>query len=54
MTSAEEMRPEATLLIGLCKYALQSQTRIRYELMRQVQHWHSIGWSPIKCMAQAK
>jgi hypothetical protein len=28
MTSADDMRPEATLLIGLSYYALQRQTRI--------------------------
>jgi hypothetical protein len=36
MTLAEDMRPEATLLIGLSKYALQRQTRIRYELTHQI------------------
>jgi hypothetical protein len=53
MTSAEDMRPEATLLIGLSYYALQCQTRILYELTRQVVRWHSIGWSPTKSMTQA-
>jgi hypothetical protein len=28
MTSADDIRPEATLLIGLSKYALQRQTSI--------------------------
>jgi len=54
MTLAEDKRPEATLLIGLSKYALQHQTRIRYELMRQVLRWDSIGRSPSKSMTQAK
>jgi len=54
MTSADDMRPEATLLIGLSHIALQRQTRILNELTRQGLHWHSIGWSPIKSMAQAK
>jgi hypothetical protein len=54
MTSADDMRPEATLLIGLSKYALQRQTRILYALTHQVLRWHSIGWSPNKSMTQAK
>jgi len=54
MTLAEDMRPEATLLIGLSEYALQRQSRIRYELTRYVLCWHSIGWSSIKSMTQAK
>jgi len=54
MTSTYDMRSEATLFIGLSKHALQRQTRILYELTRQVLHWHSIGWSPIKSMTQAK
>jgi hypothetical protein len=35
MTLTDYMRPEATLLIGLCCYALQSQTCVLYELMHQ-------------------
>jgi len=54
MTLAEDKRPEATLLIGLSEYALQRKTRIRDELTRQVLRWHSIGWSLIKSMTQAK
>jgi len=54
MTLAEDQRPEVTLLIGLSKYALQRQTRIRDELMPQVLLWDSIGWLPIKSMTQAK
>jgi len=54
MTLADDKRLEATLLIGLSSNALQRQTRNRYELMCQVLHWHSIGWSPIKSMKQAK
>jgi len=46
MTSAEDMRPEATLLIGVSQHALQRQLRIQYEMTRQVLCWHSIGWSP--------
>jgi hypothetical protein len=51
--SADDMRPEATVLIGLSTYAWQCQTHILYELMRQNLRWHSIGWSPIKSMMQA-
>ena len=54
MTSADDMRPEATLLIGLSYNVLWRQTHIRYELTRQVLRRHSIGWSPIKSMMQAK
>jgi len=54
MTSADDMRPEATLLIGLSEYALQHQTRILYEVRHQVLRWHSIGGSPIQPMTQAK
>jgi hypothetical protein len=53
MTLAHDKRPKATLLIGLCYYALQCQTDIRYELMSQIIRWHSIGWSPIKSQTQA-
>jgi len=41
MTLADDKRPEATLLISLSEHALQHQTPIQYELMRQVLHWHS-------------
>jgi len=54
MRSTDDMRSEATLLIGLSKHALQRQTRILYELTRQVLRWHSIGWLPIQSMMQAK
>jgi len=54
MTSAENMRPEATLLIGLSYYPLQRQTHILYELTRQDVRWYSIGWLPIKSMTQTK
>jgi hypothetical protein len=54
MTLAEDMRPETTLLIGLSQHALQRRTRIIYELKSQILHWHSIGWSLIKSMKQAK
>ena len=53
MTLADDMRPEATLLIGLSQYALQRQSRILYELTRRNLRWHSISWSPIKSMTQA-
>jgi len=54
MMSADDMRLEETMLIGLSKYALQRQTRILNKVTRQDLHWHSIGWSPIKTMTQAK
>jgi hypothetical protein len=54
MTSAEDMRPEATLLIGLSTNALQRQTGNLYELTRQDLRCHCIGWSPIKSITQAK
>jgi hypothetical protein len=54
MTLAKDMRPEATLLIGLSKYTLQCQTRILYDVTCQVLGWHCIGWSTIKSMTQAK
>ena len=54
MTSADDMRPEATLLIGLSLNALQCHTRILNELTRQDLHWYSIGWLLIKSMMQAK
>jgi len=54
MTAVDDLRPEATLLIGLSSYALQRQTSILYELTRQSLRWHSIGWSQIKSMMQAK
>jgi hypothetical protein len=53
MMSADDIRLEATLLIGLSSYALQRQTCISYELTRQVLRWHSIGWSLNKSMTQA-
>jgi hypothetical protein len=53
MMSADDMRPEATLLIGLSQDAFQRQTRILYGLMCQVLRWHSIGWSPNQSMTQA-
>jgi hypothetical protein len=54
MTSAKDMRPEATLLIGYSEYAFKRQTHMRYELTCQVLLSHSIGWSPNKSMTQAK
>jgi hypothetical protein len=48
------MRLEATLLIGLRKYALQRQAHSLYELTRQDLRWHGISWSSIKSMPQAK
>jgi hypothetical protein len=54
MTSADDTRPEATMLIGLSAYALQCQTRILYELTHQDKCWHSVGWSRIKFMTQAR
>jgi len=54
MTLAEDKRPEATLLIGLSQNALQRQSHIRYKLTRQIICWHSISWSLIKPMTQAK
>jgi hypothetical protein len=54
MTSPDDMRPEATLLIGLNSYALQRQTLILYEVTRQDLRWHSIGWSLIKSMTQGQ
>jgi hypothetical protein len=52
MMMASDMRPKATLLIGLSQYALQHQTCIQYELKCQVLHLHCIGWSPIESMMQ--
>jgi hypothetical protein len=54
MTSADDMRPEATLLIGLSKYTLQRQAHSLYELTRQDLRWHGISWSLIKSMTQGK
>jgi hypothetical protein len=54
MMSADDMRPEATLLIGLSKYALQRQAHSLDELTCQDLHWHGISWSSIKSMTQAK
>ena len=36
MTLPDDKRAEATLLIGLSWYALQRQTRMRYELTHRV------------------
>jgi len=54
MTSSDDMRPEATLLIGLSQSEVQRQTRFVFEVMRQVLCCHSIGWSPMKSITQAK
>jgi hypothetical protein len=54
MTLADDMRPEATLIIGLSTCPLQHQTCILYELTGQDLRWHSIGWSPIKSVVQAR
>jgi hypothetical protein len=48
MTSAEDITPEATLLISLNQNALQRPTRIRYEVAHQMLCWDSIGWLPTK------
>jgi hypothetical protein len=53
MMSAEDMRPEGNLLIGLSYFALQRQTRILHQLMRHGLRWHSFGWSPINPLTQA-
>jgi hypothetical protein len=54
MTSADDMRPEATLLIGLSQYAANDELVLLYELIRQVLRSHCMGCSPIKSMTQAK
>jgi len=54
MMLADDMRPDATLLIGLSTYSLQHQTHILYELTRHDLRWHTIGWLPIKSMMQVR
>jgi len=55
MTLAEDKRPEATLLIGLSKYASQRHTSLI--ITRYACHnlrWQSIGRSPIKSLTQCQ